>query len=507
MNTLRNGGRGWHGLTIALCFAALALAQIRPEVAPAEIVVETSAGAEVFLDDIKLGTAAQNGSFVIHAPKPGKHVLQVTLEDKHPFTKDLIVLEGKVSRVRAELADYSADLEVLTTPNAEVTLDGKLAGIADDTGLLLIRGTLIKNHQVRAGKAGYNPGAAEVEIRAGVTNTVTIDLKQVEVADEGTVAAAPDYKLKRNLLADHYRAQAIFFRPNGLQLVSFGAGSRSSGRYLQWDAATGRLVRTVEIEKEGFKGDFLCISPDLSLAAVRSWVADKARPDEGTLFTDLVDVPNAKVIHRFPGLAAAFNPDSKRLVIVDQHKAEAVVWDLDSGKPVQTWRDSTISLQIAYSPDGRWVASGRHGVTIRDGVTGKETTHIPTREDVLHLTFSPNGRWLAILGRSRIEMWEAATGRPGRAIEYEDDQNGRRPAAFTPDSHYLVLMVEKELLMWDTFTGRLAHEWPIEGPGGVEFMLDWGDLSPNDSARIAFSADGRILIVAGSSLTVWQRVE
>ena len=430
------------------------------------------------------------------------------MQDKLPFTKDIVAVEGKVSRVRAELASDSADLEVLTTPSAEVTLDGKSAGFADSTGLLLIRVAPIKSHQVRARKAGYNPGEADVNVRAGVTNTVTIDLKQIEVADESTVAPAPAYKLKRDLLVEDYVAQKIFFRPNGLQLISFGSGSFSGGRYLEWDAATGRLLRTVELEKEGFGGDFLCVSPDLRWAAMSHWVKDKERRNEGTFFTDLVDVANANVVHRFAGLAATFNPDSKRLVIVDQHKAEAVVWDIDGVKPLQTWQDSTISLQIAYSPDGRWVASGRHGVTLRDAVTGKDATHISTKEDVLHLAFSPNGRWLAVVGKSRIELWEAGTGRPGRAIEFEaDDHTYRRPSAFTPDSRYLVAMVEKDLFLWDTFTGRLAHKWPIEGLTAVEVRLDWDDLVPNDSARIAFNSDGRILMVAGKRLTAWQRLE
>ncbi len=500
--------RGWLGLTVALCFSALALAQIRPEVAAAEIVIETSAGAEVFLDDVAVGRAGQDGGLVIHGPKPGKHMLRVTLQDKQPFTKDILVMGGKVSRVRAELADYRADLEVLTTPNAEVTLDGKAAGAADGTGLLVIRRAVIKTHQLRAGKAGYNPAEAEVNIRAGVTNTVTIDLKQIEVADESTGAPAPDYKLKRNLLAEDYVAQKIFFRPNGLQLVSFGAGYRSSRRYLEWDAATGRLLKTVELEKQGSGGDVLCVSPDLRWAAMNDWVRDKVHSDQGIFFTDLVDVSKAEVVHRFPGLATAFSNDSKRLVIVDQHKAEAVVWDIDSGKPVQTWQDSSISLQIAYSPDGKWVASGGHGVTIRDAVTGKVAAHIITKGTVDHLAFSPNGRWLAVVGDKRIELWEAATGRPGRAIEFEAKGNTwRYPAAFTSDSHYLLLLVDNELRMWDTFTGSLVHKWAVEGPGDSKFNLDWSDVGPNDSARIAFSADGQNLIVAGNRLTVWQRVE
>ena len=485
----------------AIYFATLALAQRLPE-APAELVIETTPRAEIFLDEVRLGQAAENGSFV-HRAKPGPHVLRITLRDKQTFTQKIAVVPGQTRRIRADLADFTGDLEIFTTPNAEILIDGKSAGVADGSGRLLVRGLKVMSLSVRAGRAGYNSQERRVAVVSGVVSSLTMELKRIEAADESATTSLPDYLLHRRLVAENYYAARIFFRANSLQLVSFGfdgnPGSRSrTGYIIEWDAGTGRLLKTTGLEG----GDsILCVSPDLRWVAMRVYVED-TKPNRGTALTRLVDAGSGRVVREWRGYAVTFSPDSKRLVILDEHTAEASVWDVTSGKRLQTWQDSSLSLQIVYGPDGRWVATGREGVTIRDAETGKEVRRLPVK-DVRALAASPNGRWLAVATYSKkIELWEADTGRQGRTIEADSES-----AVFTPDSRSIVSMNDNDLRLFDTFTGREVRKWQVESRSDGTFILEWAHLQQNLADRIVFSPDGRWLVVAGYDLTVWKRAE
>jgi formylglycine-generating enzyme required for sulfatase activity len=97
----------------ALC----AYAQLRPEVTvkpkpkkppavkPAQIIVETSPNAEVYLDDQFVGWASPQGRLVIGSPKPGERALRVSLAGKRDYEMKVTVIAGQVANVVASLAE------------------------------------------------------------------------------------------------------------------------------------------------------------------------------------------------------------------------------------------------------------------------------------------------------------------------------------------------------------------------------------------------------------------
>jgi len=95
--------------------ASAAMAQLLPQVTPkpakapatqpAQIVVETSPNAEVYLDDQYTGRASSEGRLVIGNPKPGEHNLRVTLAGKRDFQRKMTVVAGKEAKIVAALAD------------------------------------------------------------------------------------------------------------------------------------------------------------------------------------------------------------------------------------------------------------------------------------------------------------------------------------------------------------------------------------------------------------------
>ena len=99
--------------TVVVATALPAGAQLLPQVTPkpakppaakpAQIVVETSPNAEVYLDDQYTGRASPGGRLVIRNPKPGEHNLRVSFAGKRDFQQKITVVAGKEMKIAATL--------------------------------------------------------------------------------------------------------------------------------------------------------------------------------------------------------------------------------------------------------------------------------------------------------------------------------------------------------------------------------------------------------------------
>jgi len=72
---------------------------------PAQIVVETSPDAQVYLDDTLVGQASSQGRLVIGNPKPGDHTLKVSLAGRKDYQQPVTVVAGQVATVKAMLEE------------------------------------------------------------------------------------------------------------------------------------------------------------------------------------------------------------------------------------------------------------------------------------------------------------------------------------------------------------------------------------------------------------------
>ncbi|HXW15458.1 MAG TPA: SUMF1/EgtB/PvdO family nonheme iron enzyme [Terriglobia bacterium] len=76
-----------------------------PQVNPAQIVVQASPNAQVYLDDTFKGQVGRKGRLLIDDPKPGDHALRVSLAGKRDFEKTVTVAAGQVTTITATLRD------------------------------------------------------------------------------------------------------------------------------------------------------------------------------------------------------------------------------------------------------------------------------------------------------------------------------------------------------------------------------------------------------------------
>src|SRR5262249_596120 len=79
-----------------------------------------------------------------------------------------------------------------------------------------------------------------------------------------------------------------------------------------------------------------------------------------------------------------------------------------------------VHVNVAFSPDGRWLAVGGDGYTvkIRDGQTGREPEPLRGHTgDVRTVAFSPDGRWLATAGEdTTVRIWDATSWKPQHTL-------------------------------------------------------------------------------------------
>jgi WD40 repeat protein/serine/threonine protein kinase len=200
---------------------------------------------------------------------------------------------------------------------------------------------------------------------------------------------------------------------------------------------------------------------------------------------------------------AVFSPDRKRVLVGSQRNGLARLIDTSNGQTLgmpmlHRW---SLVRAVAFSPDGRRIATASHnsgvsegggtGTTcqIWDGSTGRTVSPLlPHINFVSALNFHPGGMVLATGDYSgAIHLWDVESGEllgPPFAV--------RSPViclAFSPDGRTLAAgTAEKrfEASLWDVITGQRRGE-PIRFKESV--------------SRLAFSPDGRFLAIGSRDTT------
>jgi WD40 repeat protein len=165
------------------------------------------------------------------------------------------------------------------------------------------------------------------------------------------------------------------------------------------------------------------------------------------------------------------------------------IWDIDRARtdsmnPLihSIAAHSDAVLGVAYSPDGRLVASaggtGLYAIAVWEAATGKAIHRVdPSTSIKRGVAFSPDGRYLACAIGRDCPLLDTATGQTLRTIQLVD------PAfrvAFSPDGRWLATACQGQAVrLFDVITGQELLP-PLRVTGGEL----WG---------VAFSPDGRYL--------------
>ena len=269
------------------------------------------------------------------------------------------------------------------------------------------------------------------------------------------------------------------FSPNGKRVACGGDVSLVK----IWETESGREILSQDLKKPISSVAF---SPDGNRLAVAG----------GTGTLQILEASTGNVEKTFPVGASPsrliFSPDGKRLTVSSD--AGLVVWDVESGQMVQTFKGQGIITCVAFSPDGKSLASGGFDGSVRIWNAGSDNETIRiSAASAIHNTvvLSPDGG-IAMTGINddTIRLWNAATGeRLGPPLKLE---NKCVNWDFARDGEQVVLTdADRNVTVWEVATGARIRAFKHEGSKGF--------------VKTSVSSDGNWFACQerGTSLQLW----
>jgi WD40 repeat protein len=186
--------------------------------------------------------------------------------------------------------------------------------------------------------------------------------------------------------------------------------------------------------------------------------------------------------------AVAFSPDG-RTIASGGEGGELHLWERRTGKELCRWRTGSPSIRaIAFSPDGRAVAAVlEESVVLYDPITARVLDrfgqHCP---EPRALAFSRDGAHLAVGDGFKATWWDLTTG--ARLGELPGGMERVSSVAFAPNGKRLALAREKSIELWD-----------LERREALSLFRDKG------RSAVAFSPDGAMVVAADEEegLRLW----
>ncbi len=324
-------------------------------------------------------------------------------------------------------------------------------------------------------KAEHFGGPIALSPDGTVLATAPMQGKRVRLWDTRTLEELPPLAGQPDKIV-----QPMTFSPDG-KVLAVTCGEPT---VRLWDLATRKEKQT--LQGKDFYVDHVAFSADgKSLAGSDGYGAT------------LWDLPAGKLRddfgHTYHVDSVCFSPDGRRLVSGAGYTDNLVrLWDPLTGEPLSQLRGHLWGSEVvAYSPDGKLIASGSQDKTIRlwDADTGREVRRVEAKDSMIYaMAFAPDGKTIASGGqRKAVHLWDVATGRELRSFDNPGAFILR--LAFSPDGKWIATrgIDEKEIRIWDIAKGEPIRRLPCSKAG---------------VPSLAFSPDGQTLAAGGDDATV-----
>ncbi len=282
--------------------------------------------------------------------------------------------------------------------------------------------------------------------------------------EDNTVIVWDAARLEKEAVLGEHQGMliALAFSPDGLLLASASYESPpSNGRIILWNV--GHWEKVHELTARVGSYGKLIFSPDsrrLISSGAQKW-------DVATGQQVPPDFPS-------PANCMALSPDSDRIFTMGGG-GDVGIWDVADHRNIAAYRPHQDSGRgIAFSPDGRLVATGADDIVLWDAATMTNLGRLEYPSVVWHVAFSPDGRWLVSThGDGAILIWNVAERK--RVANFNGHSDPVRGVAFSPDGKLIASAGEdRSVILWNAATGRkeavlLGHSSRLTG---VDFSRD-----------------------------------
>jgi eukaryotic-like serine/threonine-protein kinase len=147
-------------------------------------------------------------------------------------------------------------------------------------------------------------------------------------------------------------------------------------------------------------------------------------------------------------------------------------------------------LTVAWSPDGKYVASAVDDVQVWDATTGTQRlTYKGHTANVLAVAWSPDGKYIASGGNDKtVQVWNAADG--GNFFTYRGHSGYVFSVAWSPDGNLIASAGDDPTVhVWAVANGRNVFTYQSHS---------------NRVWSVAWSPDGKYIVSGGDNTQVWQ---
>jgi RNA polymerase sigma factor (sigma-70 family) len=403
-------------------------------------------------------------------------------------------------------AAVSANVAALTEGVLKTMFTSRLKTATAVLVLLTALGVVAGGLLYQTNAAEPPPPANPERPAAGAGGKPQVALRPIVITDDG-----PLVRVGWN--ADGKSVVTLGHTPEVVELKESGRKIWVSRAPIKlWDAATGKLERSLGEEKDRYNVDGrLAFSRDRQTAAlcISGQIFDREKGELVATPEYEVRVMNARtweLNYQFTDKdvnmsmkAIALSPDGKRLALVGD---SLKLWDVAKRKLIERKpKEGEQSLRtmycLAFSPDGKLIAAGEQGGTIRlfDGQSGEPKARLMDQDDpntyVYQIAYSPDGKTLASLIQDKtVKLWDVSEAKLRQTLKKGDRFWS---LDFSPDGKLLATGggVEKEnnkweyeVILWDAKSGEMKQT-----------------LADEQALSLAFSPDGKTLAIAGSGKT------
>ncbi len=285
---------------------------------------------------------------------------------------------------------------------------------------------------------------------------------------------AQQVELVRTLTGHTDKVLALTFSGDGVYIAS-----DSLDKTIRlWNVRSGQSVHTLSKgESEMIITNGIAFSPNGNLLASAEAIWDVKSGD-------IVHVLNTG-----QHAPVAFSPDGSLLAIALFNQPPKL-WNVTSGQVADSFvkqprNADNLSINIAFSPDGAWVAAAGHldgTVRLWDVHSGQIVRSLShgTESNIHALAFSPDEQLLASAGTdATVRIWDAASGQQVRSLGH---RAGSWSVAFSPDGSLLASAgCNGTVQIWEVTSGKLLR------------TLDHND----QVTAVIFSPDGTLLVSGG----------